>query len=106
MERLLVFGDRIVLGAVYQAGIFSAIDASRDYCGIDLAGGLIDASDRDASKTLCRIKLDNTAGGIENYSYYVGEGAPRFVLTTEPVLPATNYAQFIVVAKDIKERES
>lgn len=43
--------------------------------------------------------------GIENYSYYVGEGSPRFVLTMTPELPATNFAQFIVVAKNNEERE-
>lgn len=48
--------------------------------------------------------LLDASEGVQNYSYYVGEGAPRFVLTTEPVLPADNYAQFIVVAEDIKAR--
>lgn len=48
--------------------------------------------------------LDEEKDKLENYSYYVGEGAPRFVLTTEPVLPAGNYAQFIVVAKDVASR--
>ncbi|WP_177504552.1 efflux RND transporter permease subunit [Anaerosinus sp.] len=43
--------------------------------------------------------------GIENYSYYAGEGSPRFVLTMTPELPATNFAQFIVVAKDNEARE-
>ena len=42
---------------------------------------------------------------MDNYSYYVGEGAPRFVLTTEPVLPADNYAQFVAVAKDTEARK-
>ena len=41
----------------------------------------------------------------ENYSYYVGEGAPRFVLTIDPVLEADNYAQFVVVAKDAESRK-
>lgn len=50
--------------------------------------------------------LLDKAQGIENYSYYVGEGAPRFVLTTEPMLPATNYAQFIVVAEDLEARQA
>lgn len=45
-------------------------------------------------------------GDIDNYSYYVGQGAPRFVLTTDPVLPSPNYAQFVVVAKDLKAREN
>jgi multidrug efflux pump subunit AcrB len=49
--------------------------------------------------------LDTQNEKIANYSYYVGEGAPRFVLTTEPVLPANNYSQFVVVAKNIQSRE-
>jgi len=48
--------------------------------------------------------LDTQMDSISNYSYYVGEGAPRFVLTTEPILPANNYAQFIVVSKDVQSR--
>lgn len=50
------------------------------------------------------VFLDGERELLENYSYYIGEGAPRFVLTTEPVLPANNYTQFIVVAKDIASR--
>lgn len=50
--------------------------------------------------------LDTQKDKMDGYSYYVGEGAPRFVLTLEPVLPANNYAQFVVVAKDVSERES
>lgn len=42
---------------------------------------------------------------IENYSYYVGKGAPRFILTFEPKLPADNYAQFVFVAKDLEARD-
>ena len=41
---------------------------------------------------------------LASYSYHVGEGAPRFVLTSEPTLPNTNYAQFIFVAKDLSSR--
>ena len=49
--------------------------------------------------------LDSKDDLIDRYSLHVGEGAPRFVLTAEPKLPADNYAQFIVVAKDLKNRE-
>lgn len=49
--------------------------------------------------------LDTQKDKMVDYSYYVGEGSPRFVLPLEPVLPANNYAQFVVVAKDISERE-
>lgn len=50
--------------------------------------------------------LDTQQSQLKDYSYYVGEGAPRFVLTIEPVLPANNYAQFVVVAKDTDTREN
>ena len=49
--------------------------------------------------------LDGLAGEYRNYSAYVGEGAPRFVLTLDPVLPADNYAQFVIVANDKESRE-
>ena len=42
---------------------------------------------------------------LASYSYHVGEGAPRFVLTSEPTLPNSNYAQFILVAKDLPARQ-
>ena len=48
--------------------------------------------------------LETQKEDIENYSYYVGKGAPRFVLTAEPVLARDNYAQFVVVAKDTETR--
>lgn len=42
---------------------------------------------------------------LASYSYHVGEGAPRFVLTSEPTLPNSNYTQFIFVAKDLEARQ-
>ncbi len=41
---------------------------------------------------------------LASYSYHVGEGAPRFVLTVEPTLPHSSYAQFVFVAKDLAAR--
>lgn len=43
--------------------------------------------------------------GVDYYTYHVGEGAPRFVLTVEPELPKTNFAEFVIVAKDDKTRD-
>lgn len=67
-------------------------------------GSSMQASEKEA-KTLSAF-LDTQKEQIDSYSYYVGEGAPRFVLTLEPVLPKNNYAQFVVVAKDITSREA
>lgn len=50
--------------------------------------------------------LDENSGEIENYTYYVGEGAPRFVLTVDPKLPTDNLSQFVIVAKDANNRDA
>ncbi|WP_423162528.1 efflux RND transporter permease subunit [Stenotrophomonas maltophilia] len=51
-------------------------------------------------------KLLSNRDGIANYVSYVGTGSPRFYLPLDQQLPATNFAQFVVLAKDIKSRES
>ncbi|WP_202108600.1 efflux RND transporter permease subunit [Succinivibrio dextrinosolvens] len=43
---------------------------------------------------------------LEYYSYTVGEGNPRFVLTFSPANAKPNMAEFIMVAKGIEERAS
>jgi len=48
-------------------------------------------------------KLDNDSL-IAYYTYHVGEGAPRFVLTFDPTFNKTNFAEFVIVAKDIDAR--
>jgi multidrug efflux pump len=64
-------------------------------------GSSIQATQQEAQKLAEYLNGDPN---IENYSFYVGQGAPRFVLTTDPKLPADNYAQFVIVAKNVKMR--
>lgn len=66
-------------------------------------GSSLQATEQEAQKLATQLTGNSN---IENYSYYVGEGAPRFVLTTEPKLPASNYAQFVIVAKNLTARET
>jgi multidrug efflux pump len=42
---------------------------------------------------------------IVTYTTYVGQGAPRFWLGLNPVLPNPNFAQIVIVTKDIDARE-
>lgn len=58
-----------------------------------------DACDRMSSWLQDRQEL------LDNYSYYVGCYAPRFVLTVDPKADADNAAQFVIVAKDTDARE-
>jgi len=66
-------------------------------------GSSLKATEQEAKKLAEKLSDDPN---IDNYSYYVGQGAPRFVLTTDPKLPAANYAQFIIVAKNLEARET
>ncbi|HEY5612165.1 MAG TPA: efflux RND transporter permease subunit, partial [Lysobacter sp.] len=43
---------------------------------------------------------------LANYVSYVGTGSPRFYLPLDQQLPAANFAQFVLMPKDIAARES
>lgn len=43
---------------------------------------------------------------INHYSSYIGEGAPRFVLTLEPEVQRNNYMQYVIVANSLDDRNS
>ena len=49
--------------------------------------------------------LAEHADELDNYSYYVGGNAPRFVLPLDPKADADNITQFVLVAKDTETRE-
>jgi multidrug efflux pump len=61
--------------------------------------GVTDAAARQAEQML--------AGDpdIVTYTSYVGQGAPRFWLGLNPVLPNPNFAQVVIVTKDLEGRE-
>jgi multidrug efflux pump len=42
---------------------------------------------------------------IVSYTTYVGQGSPRFWLGLNPVLPNANFAQIVIVTKDLEARE-
>ena len=44
--------------------------------------------------------------GIANYVAYVGNGSPRFYLPLDQQLPATSFAQVVVLADSIEQREA
>ncbi|MEN6623241.1 MAG: efflux RND transporter permease subunit [Smithella sp.] len=66
-------------------------------------GASLKDTEQEARKfALCFVKDPD----VVQYSYYVGQGAPRFVLTAVPTLPNTNFAQFIILAKDFEARNN
>ncbi len=44
--------------------------------------------------------------GVDNFVAYVGTGSPRFYLPLDQQLPAASFAQFVVLAKSIEDREA
>ena len=42
---------------------------------------------------------------LDHVSTYIGQSAPRFVLVIDPVTPRDNFAQLVVVAKDLAGRK-
>jgi multidrug efflux pump len=44
-------------------------------------------------------------GELENFVSYVGSGAPRFYLPLDQQLPQASFAQFVLLTKNIKQRE-
>lgn len=66
-------------------------------------GSSFKASERYAAKFADYWRDDSR---IANYTYNVGQGAPRFVLPFNPVQPDSAYAQFIIITKELKDRNA
>lgn len=64
-------------------------------------GASIHATELEAQKFAQHLDGDPN---IVSYAYYVGQGGPRFILSADPTLPSSNFAEFIVVAKDASSR--
>ena len=43
--------------------------------------------------------------GVESVSVWVGSGVPRFYLPLDQIFPQTNVTQFIVIPRDLRQRE-
>ncbi|GAB3515700.1 efflux RND transporter permease subunit [Pseudoxanthomonas daejeonensis] len=70
---------------------------------LELAEGVsLRATEAQARKLEVLLK---ERGDIRNYVAYVGTGSPRFYLPLDQQLPATNFAQFVVLAEDTHARE-
>ena len=65
-------------------------------------GSSIAATDRQAQAFARALEA---SPHIDHFAYYVGFGAPRFILTFDPVLPRSNFAQFVIVAKGLDQRK-
>ena len=81
-------------------------DSTRPELLVDLRlpeGSSFAATETQVKKLEAVLAKEN---GIENFASYVGTGSPRFYLPLDQQLPNTNFGQFVILTKGLKEREA
>ncbi len=101
---LLLFIGSVALFRFVPQQFFPASGRQELMVDLKLAEGASLSNTADQVKRLEALLKDHA--GIENYVAYVGTGSPRFYLPLDQQLPAASFAQFVVLAKTIEERES
>ncbi|RBJ84677.1 AcrB/AcrD/AcrF family protein [Pseudomonas sp. MWU12-2534b] len=101
---LLAFVGSVMLFRFVPQQFFPASGRLELMVDLKLAEGASLSNTADEVKRLEAMLKDHP--GIDNYVAYVGTGSPRFYLPLDQQLPATSFAQFVLLAKSIEERES
>ena len=100
---LAAFVGSIVLFRFVPQQFFPASGRPELMVDLKLAEG---ASLSHTTEQVKRLKgLLKARAGIDNYVAYVGTGSPRFYLPLDQQLPAASFAQFVVLASSIEDRE-
>ena len=101
---LAIFVAAVVLFRLVPQQFFPASGRLELMVDLKLAEG---ASLKATEAEVARLEqLLKDRAGIDNYVAYVGTGSPRFYLPLDQQLPATSFAQFVVLADSIESRES
>ncbi|KAF0863148.1 efflux RND transporter permease subunit [Pseudomonas sp. LD120] len=100
---LLLFIGSVMLFRFVPQQFFPASGRLELMVDLKLAEGASLSNTADEVKRLEAMLKEHP--GIDNYVAYVGTGSPRFYLPLDQQLPATSFAQFVVLAKSIEERE-
>ena len=99
---LCIFAGSLVLGKLLKQEFFPASVRPELLVEMNLPeGSSLQASDEAARKLTGLVLREE---GVTSVSTYVGESSPRFVLVIDPVQPRDNYAQLVVVARDLDAR--
>jgi multidrug efflux pump len=97
------FIGSIILFGFVQQQFFP--DSSRLELMVDMKlaeGASLTATEAQAKKLEALLK---THRGIDNYVAYIGSGSPRFYLPLDQQLQQASFAQFVILAKTLKDRE-
>lgn len=101
---LAIFVAAVVLFRLVPQQFFPASGRLELMVDLKLAEG---ASLKATEAEVARLEqLLKERAGIDNYVAYVGTGSPRFYLPLDQQLPATSFAQFVVLADSIESREA
>lgn len=99
-----VFCLAVILLPHIKQEFFPASNRSEILVGMRLpTGASMQATEAEAKRLAQHLEGREE---IEQYTYYVGRGAPRFVLPLDITQPIDNYAQFVIVTKDLDSRDS
>ncbi len=100
---LALFAVSIVMFGMVQQQFFPPSNRAEIMVDLKLAeGASLKATEAQVRKL---EKLLQQKEGIENYVAYVGTGSPRFYLPLDQQLPQAGFAQFVVLAKSLEERD-
>jgi len=100
---VVLFIGSIVLFRFVPQQFFPASGRLELMVDLKLAEGASLSNTADEVKRLEALLKDHV--GLDNYVAYVGTGSPRFYLPLDQQLPAASFAQFVVLAKTIEDRE-
>jgi len=104
LATVLIFALGIVGMGKVQQQFFP--DSSRPEIMVDIwfpEGTSFHANEEVAKRVEQRIMKEE---GVKTVSTWIGSGVPRFYLPLDQVFPQTNVSQLIVLAKDLKVRET
>jgi len=101
---LAIFAAAVVLFRLVPQQFFPASGRLELMVDLKLAeGASLKATEAEVARLEQMLK---ERAGIDNYVAYVGTGSPRFYLPLDQQLPATSFAQFVVLADSIESREA
>jgi multidrug efflux pump len=114
-RRWLVIGVTVVLFALSIVGMGKVQkqffpNSTRLELNVELRlpeGASIAAIDAEARQLEQWLEKDKAAHDqFEHYVAYVGSGSPRYYLSLDQQMPASNVGQFVIVTRDVESREA
>ena len=99
---VVCFVGSIALLGIVKKEFFPDSTRPEVVVSLTLPEGSAQQATEEAARAFAERIGDDSA--VASYSYYVGQGAPRFVLSFDVTFAKSNYAEFVIVAKDQNAR--